>query len=96
MEGNEQIGPQRSRDVHPLAQWNENVAVAGQLHTITAGRLERFAQFFRDAEHQILFLNPGAPMRAGVDSAMAGIYNHKAFFGIVPLHRRGQRCRRRR
>ena len=48
MERNEQIGPRRPRDIHPLAQRNENVAVARQLHAITARRLERFAQFLRD------------------------------------------------
>src|ERR1044072_6748656 len=92
VEGNKQIGPCRPRDVHSLSQWDEKVAVAGELHTITSRRFKGFAQFLGDAEHEIFFLSPrAAAMRPGIDPAVSRVPDHEPLVGIAMPDRRRER-----
>ena len=84
MQRNEQIAMGRARNVHALAQRNENVAVAGELHAVTAGRFKRFPQAPGDGEHEVLFQQTGLAMRAGIDPAMARIEDDDRLIALCP------------
>ena len=85
MHGDEQRRAPRLRPVHPVIQRDENVACAGQFHTVAAAGLELALQLQGGGQRDVLFISAGMPIAPGSLPPCPGSSMTKGRGGLVAL-----------
>ena len=77
MHRDEQRRAVRLRYRHPVVQWDERIARAGQRDPVAALRLELALQLERCGERHLLLIGAGNADRARILAAVTGVQHHQ-------------------